>query len=67
MSEVLAQIITNLQERFPQLDTLEAFSILDPAGLLGQIGIAKEKLEVLLKHYHKDETMGISQCRDEYK
>ena len=42
----LAQIITNLQEQLPQIDTLEAFSILDPAGLLGQVGMAEEKLEV---------------------
>lgn len=46
----LTQVITNLEERFPQVDTLEAFSILDPAGLLGQEGVAEEKLEILLVH-----------------
>lgn len=30
------------------MDVLEAFSILDPAGLFGQVDIAEEKLDVLL-------------------
>lgn len=64
----LSQVITNLEERFPQVDVLEAFSILDPAGLLGQEGVAEEKLEVLLEHYHEDGPMGmnLSDCVDEY-
>lgn len=44
----LSQVITNLEERFPQIDTLEAFGILDPAGLLGQDGVSEEKLVVAL-------------------
>ena len=58
----------NLEERFPQVDTLEAFSVLDPAGLLGQEGVAEEKLAVLLEHYHEEGPMGVNmtECVDEY-
>ena len=31
----ITKVVTNLEEQFPQVDTLEAFSVLDPAGLLG--------------------------------
>ena len=30
----LTQLQTNLMERFPKIDVLEEFSVLDPAGLL---------------------------------
>ena len=48
----LREIIKNLGNRFLQVDVLEAFSIFDPQGLLGQEGIAVEKLEILLNHYN---------------
>ena len=64
----ITKVVTNLEERFPQVDTLEAFSILDPAGLLGQEGVAEEKLQVLLEHYHEEGPMGVNmtECVDEY-
>jgi hypothetical protein len=56
-------------ERFPKRDVVEAFSVLDPAGLLGENEVAKEHLEVLLNHYSGDGgRMGISKecCTKEY-
>ena len=35
-------------ERFPKCDVIEAFSVLDPAGLLRENEVAKEHLDVLL-------------------
>ena len=32
----LSKVVTNLQERFPQVEIVEAFTVFDPAGLLGQ-------------------------------
>ena len=68
----LAEISTNLRDRFPQVDLLEAFSIFDPAGLLGQDAIAEEKLEILLDHYYSNDSDGpIGKdreiCRKEYR
>ena len=42
----LSHIIENIQERFPQAELLEAFSILDPQGLVGD-----DQLEIILDHY----------------
>ena len=56
-------------ERFPKRDVVEAFSVLDPSGLLGKNEVAKEHLEVLLNHYSADGgPMGISKecCTKEY-
>ena len=63
---------TNLHDRFPQVDLLEAFSIFDPAGLLGGDAIAEEKLEILLDHYYSNDSdgpIGIDReiCRKEYR
>ena len=64
----ITKVVTNLEERFPQVDTLESFSILDPAGLLGQEGVAEEKLQVLLELYREEGPMGVNmtECVDEY-
>ena len=32
----LSKVVTNLSEHFPQVEVIEAFTIFDPAGLLGQ-------------------------------
>ena len=50
-------------------DLLEAFSVLDPAGLIGQDAIAEEHLEILLDHYNEDGAMGINKVKriDEYR
>ena len=32
----LDKVITNVKERFPQISVLEAFSALDPSGVLGE-------------------------------
>ena len=66
----LAQVIINLEERFPQVNTLEAFSILDPSGLLSdETGLSGEHLERLLDHYAEGGVMGINklQCTAEYR
>ena len=48
----LSQMIVNLQERFPYIELLEAFSILDPEALLGQEGI-DDQLAIILEHYQE--------------
>ena len=67
----LSKLQTNLMERFPKSDVLEAFSVLDPAGLLGgNEQIATEQLDVLLNHYAEDGgPMGINKesCTKEYR
>ena len=62
----LSQVIINLQERFPHTELLEAFSILDPEGLLGQQGV-EDQLGVILEHYH-DGPLAINpeECTREY-
>ena len=65
----LTKLLTNLMERFPNCDVIEAFSVLDPAGLFGENEVAKEHLDVLLNHYSEDGgPMGISKesCTKEY-
>lgn len=65
----LTKLLTNLMERFPKCDVIEAFSVLDPVGLLGENEVAKEHLDVLLNHYSEDGgPMGISKesCTKEY-
>ena len=64
----LSKVITNLQERFPRVDLLEAFTIFDPAGLLGQEVLALEKLTLLLDHYNAHGPMAIdrNKCTEEY-
>ena len=65
----LTKLLANLMERFPKRDVVEAFSVLDPSGLLGKNEVAKEHLEVLLNHYSEDGgLMGISKecCTKEY-
>lgn len=61
----LSKVITNLRERFPQI---EIFTIFDPAGLLGQVVLALEKLKLLLDHYSGDGPLAINsdRCTDEY-
>lgn len=64
----LSKVITNLQEHFPQIEIIEAFTIFDPAGLLGQEVLALEKLKLLLDHYSGDGPLAINsdRCTDEY-
>ena len=64
----IAKVITNLQERFPQVDLLESFTIFDPSGLLGQDFLALDKLKILLDHYSEDNVLGIDRdaCIREY-
>ena len=64
----LNALISNLQNRFPQVDVLEAFSILDPAGLLGQEVMSEEYLDTLLNHYDESGPLGIPKaaCVKEY-
>ena len=45
---------------------MEAFSIFDPAGLLGRDAIAEEKLEILLDHY-SDLGVDKASCVREYR
>ena len=61
-------MITNLQERFPQIDIIEVFTVFDPAGLLGQEVLALEKLRLLLDHYSGDGPFAINRdrCIEEY-
>jgi hypothetical protein len=60
--------MTNLQERFPQVDLLESFTIFDPAGLLGQEVLALGRLGKLLDHYNEDGPLAIDRdrCISEY-
>ena len=65
----LDKVITNVNERFPQVGILEAFSALDPAlGMLGEPETSTEYLSQLMDHYNMDGTMGIdrSACEREY-
>ena len=64
----LTEVIKNLHDRFPQVEVLEAFSIFDPQGLLGQDSLATEKLEVLLDQYQSltKGPEGRTGCVDEY-
>ena len=64
----LTEVITNLRDRFPQVKVLEAFSVFDPQGLLGENSIATEKLGVLLNHYQSltNTPEGRKSCVDEY-
>ena len=41
----LTKLLTNLMEQFFKCDVIEAFSVLDPAGLLGENEVAKEHLD----------------------
>ena len=50
----LREIIKNIEERFPQVEILEAFSIFDPSGLLPHKEITSKKLEILLEHYDRN-------------
>ena len=60
-------MIINLHERFPQVNTLEAFSILDPSGLLGQPETASEYLPLLLTHYNDGPlALDTFECTKEY-
>lgn len=45
------KVITNVKERFPQVSILEAFSILDPSGMLAEPETSMEYLSTLLDHY----------------
>ena len=70
--QFLTEVINNLHDQFPQADLLEAFSIFDPAVLLGQDAIAEEKLKIPLDHYYSNDTggpieMDRERCRKEYK
>ena len=64
----LTKLLTNLMDRFPKCHVVEAFSILDPAGLLAENEVAREHLDVLLDHYSEEGTMGIGKanCTKEY-
>ena len=42
------KVITNVEERFPQVGILEAFGILDPSGVLGEPETFMEYLSMLL-------------------
>ena len=55
----LSKVATNLQERFPQVELLESFTIFDPAGLLGQEVLALDRLRKLLDHYNEDGPLAI--------
>lgn len=50
------------------MNVLEAFSVFDPSGLLGE-AVAEEHLVTLLDHYKEDGPMGINKmlCINEYK
>ena len=62
------KVITNVKERFPQVGILEAFSILDPSGVLGEPETCMEYLSMLLYQYDVEGPMGIdrSDCEKEY-
>ena len=62
------KVITNVKERFPQVSILEAFSILNPSGMLGEPETSMEYLSILLDHYDVEGPMGIdrSDCEKEY-
>ena len=62
------KVITNVKERFPQVSLLEAFSVLDPSGMLGEPETSMEYLSTLLDHYDVEGPMGIdrSDCEKEY-
>ena len=64
----LLKVITNLQERFLQIEVVEAFTIFDPSGLLGQEVLALKKLKLLLDHYSGNGPLAINKerCIDEY-
>ena len=65
----LENVITNVRERFPQVNVLEAFSALDPAlGMLGDPEISSDYLSTLMEHYDIEGPMGInrSDCEKEY-
>ena len=64
----LSKVVTNLQERFPQVEVVEAITIFDPAGLLGQEVLALEKLNILLDHYSGDGPLALNKerCIEEY-
>ena len=64
----MTEVLKNLRDRFPQVQLLEAFSVFDPQGLLGQYSVATEKLEVLLDHYQSPTKgpEGRTGCVDEY-
>ena len=64
----LSNVTTNLQERFPQVDLLESFTIFDPAGLLGQEVLALDRLRKLLDHYNENGPLAIDRdrCISEY-
>ena len=64
----LSKVVTNLQERFPQVEVVEAFTIFDPAGLLGQEVLALEKLNILLDHYSGDGPLALNKerCIEDY-
>ncbi len=66
--QFLSKVITNLGDRFPKVNILEAFSVFDPSGLLGE-SVAEEHLVTLLDHYKEDGPMGINQilCINEYR
>ena len=59
-----AFLATNLQERFPQVELLESFTIFDPAGLLGQEVLALDRLRKLLDHYNKDGPLAIDRISE---
>ena len=58
------KVITNVKERFPQVGILEAFSILDPSGVLGEPETSMEYLSMLLDQY--DVGIDRSDCEKEY-
>lgn len=64
----LSKVIDNLRDRFPKVNVLEAFSVFDPSGLLGESN-PEEHLATLLDHYKEEGPMGIdkAKCITEYK
>ena len=64
----LDKVITNVKERFPQIGVLEAFSALDPSGMLGEPEISIGCLSTIIDHYDVEGPMGInrSDCEKEY-
>ena len=64
----LTKLLTNPMDRFPKCHVVEAFSILDPTGLLAENEVAREHLDVLLDHYSEEGPMGIGKanCTKEY-
>ena len=63
----ISELITNLEERFTQVQILEAFSIFDSSGLLPHKEIAREKLLILLEHYKRTLQLQTESDFEKYK